>query len=77
MVSGRASTGGNGSRTINPDDSSESHETDGLDEIDSSPVLRRRFNKKFRPQSELINQILIDKLKVYNTHTRVTFANVK
>ena len=45
-------------------DSSESHDTDVQDETDSPPALRRRVADKSRPQSELINQILIDKFKV-------------
>lgn len=64
MVSGGASTGGSGGGTNITGDSSESHDTDALDETDSPPALRRRVNEKSRPQSELINQILIDKLKV-------------
>ncbi|XP_063244389.1 rho guanine nucleotide exchange factor 4 isoform X2 [Bacillus rossius redtenbacheri] len=55
-------------------DSSESHDTDHLgddeplDEMDSPPAVRRRVNSKSsdkssRPQSEVINQILIDKFK--------------
>lgn len=46
-------------------DSSESHDTDDIpDDTDSPPALRRRVADKSRPQSELINQILIDKFKV-------------
>lgn len=44
-------------------DSSESHDTDDVPD-DSPPALRRRVTDKSRPQSELINQILIDKFKV-------------
>ncbi|KAG8262866.1 Rho guanine nucleotide exchange factor 4 [Homalodisca vitripennis] len=56
-------------------DSSESHDTDHLadeeplDEMDNSPVVRRRGTasssegKPSRPTSDVINQILIDKLK--------------
>ena len=64
MVSGGASTGGSGGGTLGAGDSSESHDTDVPDETDSPPALRRRVNEKSRPQSELINQILIDKFKV-------------
>ncbi|KAL0275632.1 UNVERIFIED_CONTAM: hypothetical protein PYX00_003429 [Menopon gallinae] len=49
-----------------PGDSSESHDTDQHDELDSPPVIRRRTasaEKSSRPQSEVINQILIDKFK--------------
>ncbi|XP_066585015.1 uncharacterized protein RhoGEF3 isoform X2 [Prorops nasuta] len=63
MVSGGALTGGSGSGTIGGGDSSESHDTDVQDDTDSPPALRRRVADKSRPQSELINQILIDKFK--------------
>ncbi|KAK9884655.1 hypothetical protein WA026_007498 [Henosepilachna vigintioctopunctata] len=48
-------------------DSSESHDTDApADEFDSPPVVRRRppHGKIHRPNSELLNQILIDKFKM-------------
>lgn len=64
MVSGGALTGGSGGGKYGAGDSSESHDTDAPDETDSPPALRRRVNEKSRPQSELINQILIDKFKV-------------
>lgn len=65
MVSGGALTGGGGGGgMIGGGDSSESHDTDVQDETDSPPALRRRVADKSRPQSELINQILIDKFKV-------------
>lgn len=67
MVSGGASTGGNGGSgggLAGAGDSSESHDTDAQDDMDSPPALRRRVTDKSRPQSELINQILIDKFKV-------------
>ncbi|KAK0182228.1 hypothetical protein PV327_000389 [Microctonus hyperodae] len=63
MVSGGALTGGSGNGKYGAGDSSESHDTDAPDETDSPPALRRRVNEKSRPQSELINQILIDKFK--------------
>ncbi|KAL3277290.1 hypothetical protein HHI36_012640 [Cryptolaemus montrouzieri] len=47
-------------------DSSESHDTDvPADDFDSPPVVRRRppHGKIHRPNSELLNQILIDKFK--------------
>nr|CAD7440106.1 unnamed protein product [Timema bartmani] len=61
-------------------DSSESHDTDHLaddeplDDMDSPPAVRRRVNtgsekSSSRPQSEVINQILIDKFKA-DLHTR-------
>ncbi|KAJ9585687.1 hypothetical protein L9F63_002477, partial [Diploptera punctata] len=66
-------------------DSSESHDTDHqiddepLDEMDSPPAVRRRVtgDKASRPQSEVINQILIEKFKadlqtrVQNRHQQV------
>lgn len=65
MVSGGALTGGgSGGGMMGGGDSSESHDTDVQDETDSPPALRRRVADKSRPQSELINQILIDKFKV-------------
>lgn len=64
MVSGGALTGGGGGGMMGGGDSSESHDTDVQDETDSPPALRRRVADKSRPQSELINQILIDKFKV-------------
>lgn len=65
MVSGGALTGGSGGGVIGGGDSSESHDTDDIpDDTDSPPALRRRVADKLRPQSELINQILIDKFKV-------------
>lgn len=65
MVSGGALTGGSGGGMIGGGDSSESHDTDDVpDDTDSPPALRRRVADKSRPQSELINQILIDKFKV-------------
>lgn len=65
MVSGGALTGGSGSGVMGGGDSSESHDTDDIpDDTDSPPALRRRVADKLRPQSELINQILIDKFKV-------------
>lgn len=64
MVSGGALTGGSGGGVMGGD-SSESHDTDDVpDDTDSPPALRRRVADKLRPQSELINQILIDKFKV-------------
>ncbi|XP_034186585.2 rho guanine nucleotide exchange factor 3 isoform X2 [Osmia lignaria lignaria] len=63
MVSGGALTGGGGGGMIGGGDSSESHDTDAQDETDSPPALRRRVADKSRPQSELVNQILIDKFK--------------
>ncbi|XP_078051254.1 rho guanine nucleotide exchange factor 3 isoform X1 [Augochlora pura] len=63
MVSGGALTGGGGGGMMGGGDSSESHDTDVQDETDSPPALRRRVADKSRPQSELINQILIDKFK--------------
>jgi len=65
MVSGGALTGGSGGGIMEGGDSSESHDTDDVpDDTDSPPALRRRVADKSRPQSELINQILIDKFKV-------------
>jgi len=65
MVSGGALTGGSGGGVMGGGDSSESHDTDDIpDDTDSPPALRRRVTDKLRPQSELINQILIDKFKV-------------
>jgi len=65
MVSGGALTGGSSGGTMAGGDSSESHDTDDVpDDTDSPPALRRRVTDKSRPQSELINQILIDKFKV-------------
>jgi len=65
MVSGGALTGGSGGGVMGGGDSSESHDTDDVpDDTDSPPALRRRVADKLRPQSELINQILIDKFKV-------------
>lgn len=65
MVSGGALTGGSGGGVMGGGDSSESHDTDDIpDDTDSPPALRRRVADKLRPQSELINQILIDKFKV-------------
>lgn len=65
MVSGGALTGGSGGGMMGGGDSSESHDTDDVpDDTDSPPALRRRVADKSRPQSELINQILIDKFKV-------------
>lgn len=65
MVSGGALTGGSGGGVMGAGDSSESHDTDDIpDDTDSPPALRRRVADKLRPQSELINQILIDKFKV-------------
>ncbi|XP_023726121.2 rho guanine nucleotide exchange factor 4 [Cryptotermes secundus] len=60
-----------GSTNIAGGDSSESHDTDHqvddepLDEMDSPPAVRRRVttDKTSRPQSEVINQLLIEKLK--------------
>ncbi|XP_077267562.1 rho guanine nucleotide exchange factor 3 isoform X4 [Temnothorax americanus] len=64
MVSGGALTGGSGGGVMGGGDSSESHDTDDIpDDTDSPPALRRRVADKLRPQSELINQILIDKFK--------------
>ncbi|XP_012269249.2 uncharacterized protein LOC105693719 [Athalia rosae] len=66
MVSGGALTGGiggSGGGAQGAGDSSESHDTDAPDDMDSPPALRRRVTDKSRPQSELINQILIDKFK--------------
>ncbi|KAL0125257.1 hypothetical protein PUN28_004412 [Cardiocondyla obscurior] len=64
MVSGGSVTGGSGSGVMGGCDSSESHDTDDIpDDTDSPPALRRRVADKLRPQSELINQILIDKFK--------------
>ncbi|XP_025268401.1 uncharacterized protein LOC105252011 isoform X2 [Camponotus floridanus] len=64
MVSGGALTGGSGGGIMEGGDSSESHDTDDVpDDTDSPPALRRRVADKSRPQSELINQILIDKFK--------------
>ncbi|XP_043497685.1 spermatogenesis-associated protein 13 isoform X3 [Polistes fuscatus] len=63
MVSGGALTVGSSGGTMGGGDSSESHDTDVQDETDSPPALRRRVADKSRPQSELINQILIDKFK--------------
>ncbi|XP_014470070.1 PREDICTED: uncharacterized protein LOC106742017 isoform X2 [Dinoponera quadriceps] len=64
MVSGGALTGGSGGGVMGGGDSSESHDTDDIpDDTDSPPALRRRVADKSRPQSELINQILIDKFK--------------
>ncbi|KAG5320378.1 SPT13 protein, partial [Pseudoatta argentina] len=64
MVSGGALTGGSGGGVMGGGDSSESHDTDDIpDDTDSPPALRRRVTDKLRPQSELINQILIDKYK--------------
>lgn len=68
MVSGGASTGGSSGATLGAGDSSESHDTDVPDETDSPPALRRRVTEKSRPQSELINQILIDKFKVNSNY---------
>lgn len=65
MVSGGALTGGSVG-IMGGGDSSESHDTDVPDEMDSPPAARRRVADKSRPQSELINQILLDKLKVKN-----------
>ncbi|XP_043469994.1 uncharacterized protein LOC122503188 isoform X3 [Leptopilina heterotoma] len=62
MVSGGALTGGSVG-IMGGGDSSESHDTDVPDETDSPPAARRRVADKLRPQSELINQILLDKLK--------------
>lgn len=49
-------------------DSSESHDTDPPgDDVDSPPAVRRRQikgKKGYRPHSDLLNQILIDKFKV-------------
>ena len=72
MVSGGALTGGSGGGVMGGGggDSSESHDTDDVpDDTDSPPALRRRVADKSRPQSELINQILIDKFKVNFIHT--------
>ncbi|KDQ95466.1 Spermatogenesis-associated protein 13 [Zootermopsis nevadensis] len=67
-----------GSTHIAGGDSSESHDTDHqvddepLDEMDSPPAVRRRVttDKTSRPQSEVINQILIEKFKA-DLQTRV------
>lgn len=67
MVSGGALTGGSSGGMMGGGDSSESHDTDDIpDDTDSPPALRRRVTDRSRPQSELINQILIDKFKVGN-----------
>ncbi|XP_046420190.1 uncharacterized protein LOC124179639 isoform X1 [Neodiprion fabricii] len=66
MASGGTLTGGGGGSgggVSGAGDSSESHDTDAPDEMDSPPALRRRVTDKSRPQSELINQILIEKFK--------------
>ncbi|XP_049771951.1 spermatogenesis-associated protein 13 [Schistocerca cancellata] len=61
-----------GSAHVTGGDSSESHDTDHLvddeplDEMDSPPAVRRRVTsseKSSRPQSEVIQQLLIDKFK--------------
>ena len=78
MVSGGTltSTGGSvGGIMGGGGDSSESHDTDVPDETDSPPAARRRVADKSRPQSELINQILIDKFKVI-TSRNVTFKHL-
>ncbi|KAG8036655.1 hypothetical protein G9C98_003977 [Cotesia typhae] len=62
-ITGGRSTEGSSGGNHGAGDSSESHDTDAPDETDSPPALRRRVNGKSRPQSELINQILIDKFK--------------
>lgn len=72
MVSGGALTGGSGGGVMGGGDSSESHDTDDVpDDTDSPPALRRRVTDKSRPQSELINQILIDKFKVSGIHFHI------
>ncbi|XP_034941073.1 serine-rich adhesin for platelets [Chelonus insularis] len=78
MVSGGALTGGSGGGSHGAGDSSESHDTDAPDETDSPPALRRRVNEKSRPQSELINQLLIDKFKTDLQQSRaVRHQNVR
>ncbi|XP_025073161.1 uncharacterized protein LOC112552338 [Pogonomyrmex barbatus] len=75
MVSGGALTGGSGGGVIGGGDSSESHDTDDVpDDTDSPPALRRRVADKSRPQSELINQILIDKFKVNSSFLSLIIA---
>ncbi|XP_067008180.1 spermatogenesis-associated protein 13 isoform X2 [Anabrus simplex] len=72
-------------------DSSESHDTDHqvddepLDEMDSPPTVRRRVtntasssDKTSRPQSEVIQQLLIDKLKAdLQTRAQVRHHHVR
>ncbi|GFG36450.1 hypothetical protein Cfor_11474, partial [Coptotermes formosanus] len=78
-----------GSTHVAGGDSSESHDTDHqvddepLDEMDSPPAVRRRVTaeKSSRPQSEVINQILIEKFKadlqtrIQNRHQQVRRAH--
>lgn len=55
--------------SVGAGDSSESHDIDPhCDELDSPPTVRKRpppQTKSNRPHSDLLNQILIDKFKVF------------